>query len=340
MQQGVTRPWIAGAVALVSASAVAAAPVVNPVAAPLAIPSAAEILLAAQDITLDLVRHGESVDNAEDVLGTIPPGAALTALGQQQATDVAPGIQAAFPDGIEGIYASEFLRAQDTAQPLADLLNMDITTLPGLNELHGGFLEGQSLDVFAQIGYIFAPVMWIMGQYWMPQLGSTIDVNGVVFNDRVSDAIEAIYSNTISDPDSPMTSVAFAHAGTIAIWTLMNVKNPDLWLVINEGIKTLSPLANAAQVVIEGNPTDGWTLVSWDGHEVSATPDLLTGLFVDWRDLTTAPQIATWHILEAIQGGDQAEIAAALETGFDQVVAAISAFPQAVIDTFTDAFGA
>lgn len=329
MRQLATRTLTTATIALVGAGAVAATPVTMSPAGAVAV----DILLAAQDITIDLVRHGESVDNAEDVLGTTPPGAALTALGQQQAADVAPLINTAFPDGIAGLYASEFLRAQDTAQPLADLLNMDVTILAGLNEIDAGWLEGQDLDLLTQVGYIIAPLMWIMGQYWVPQLGSTIDANGVMFNDRVSDAIEAMYSNTVSDPDNPMNAAGFAHAGTIAIWTLMNVKNPDFGLVLNEALKTLSPLDNAAQVVIEGNPTDGWTLVSWDGHEVSATPDLLTGLFVDWRDLNTAPQIAAWHILEAFQGGDQAEISAALETGFDQVVTAFTAFPQSVLDT-------
>jgi broad specificity phosphatase PhoE len=333
MQRLATRPWITATIALVAAGAVAATPVAGPLPEAIAV----DILLAAQDITLDLVRHGESVDNAEGILGTMPPGAELTELGQQQAADVAPAIHDAFPDGIAGLYASEMIRAQDTAQPLADLLSADVTILAGLNELDAGWLEGQPLNILTEVGYIFAPLMWIMGQYWVPQLGSSIDPNGVVFNERVGEAIEAIYGNTVADPDNPTTGVAFAHAGTIAVWTLMNVKNPDFGLVLNEALKTLSPLDNTAQVVIDGNPTDGWTLVSWDGHEVSATPDLLTGLFVDWRDLATAPQIAAWHILEAFQGGDQADITAALQTGFDQVVAAVTAFPQAVIDTLTGA---
>jgi broad specificity phosphatase PhoE len=329
----VTRTWTTAAVALVGAGAVAAAPVTMPLPGT----TTAELLLAAQDITLDLIRHGQSADNAEGVLGTTPAGAELTAVGQQEAGDVAPEIRAAFPDGIDGIYASELIRAHDTAQPLADLLNMDITTLAGLNELNAGWLEGQPLDMFTQIGYVAAPLMWIMGQYWVPQLGSEVDINGAVFNDRVGDAIQAIYGNTVADPDNAMTSAVFSHAGTIAIWTLMNVKNPDFGLVINEVINAGYPVVNTGQVVIEGNPTDGWTLVSWDGHEVSATPDLLTGLFVDWRDLTTAPQMAAWHILEAFQGEDSADVATALQAGFDQVVAAVSAFPQAVIDTLTGA---
>ncbi|MFL0179443.1 histidine phosphatase family protein [Mycobacterium sp. SMC-15] len=335
MQSPAIRPWTTAAIALLGAGAVASGPVVMPQAGAVAV----DILLAAQDITLDLVRHGQSVDNAEDILGTLPPGAPLTELGQQQAEDVAPLIDAAYPGGLAGIYASEFIRAQDTAQPLADLLGMDVMVLAGLNEINAGWFEGHDLNILTEIAYALPTFMWALGQYWVPMLGSTIDPNGVAFNDRVTEAIDAIYNNTVADPANPLNDAVFAHAGTISIWTLMNVKNPDFGLVLSELLDTHSPLANTGQVVIEGNPTDGWTLVSWGGHEVSQTPDLFTGLFVDWRELNVAPQIATWHILEALQGGDQAEIAAAVQTGFDQVLGAITAFPQAVFETITGALG-
>ncbi|HTM85469.1 MAG TPA: histidine phosphatase family protein, partial [Mycobacterium sp.] len=77
MQRIATRPWTTAAVALLGAGAVAAAPVVAPLPGAVAM----DVRFAAQDVTLDLVRHGESVDNAEGVLGTTPPGAELTALG-------------------------------------------------------------------------------------------------------------------------------------------------------------------------------------------------------------------------------------------------------------------
>jgi hypothetical protein len=49
--------------------------------------------------------------------------------------------------------------------------------------------------------------------------------------------------------------------------------------------------------------------------------------------------MAGWHIWEAIGGGDPADITAALQTGFNDVLAAFAAFPQAVIDTITGAMG-
>ena len=341
MQSLVIRSLTAAAVALLGAGAVAASPVVVPQAGAVAV----DILLAAQDITLDLVRHGQSVDNAEGILGTLPPGAPLTELGEQQAAYLADPTNPqhlAAPDFYSGIYASEFLRAQETAHGWLDgtaLPGTPVDILSGLNEINAGWFEGHDLNLLAEIAYALPTFMWALGLYWVPMLGSEIDPNGVAFNDRVTEAIATIYSNTVSDadPENSFNDVAFAHAGTISIWTLMNVKNPDFGLVLSELLDTHSPLANTGQVVIEGNPTDGWTLVSWGGHAVSETPDLLTGLFVDWRDLNTAPQIAAWHILEAFEGGNQAEIAAALQTGFDQVLGALIAFPQDVIDTLTGA---
>lgn len=335
MQRLATRPWVAAGVAGVVV-ALLGAPVPTSTA-PLPGDYSPSFLLTAEDITLDLVRHGQSTDNAEGILGTVPPGAELTDAGQQQAADVAPAIAGEYPNGIDGIFASELVRAQETAQPLADLLGMNTQILAGLNELNAGWLEGQPLNAFTELGYVFAPVMWIMGQYWVPQLGSDVDPNGVAFDDRVTDAIQTIYNGSVSDPHATDTDVVFSHAGTIAVWALMNVKNPDFSVVLDDLFATGQPLDNTGQVVLQGNPIDGWTLVSWDGQDVAATPDLLTGLFVDWRDLITAPQTAGYHILEALQGGDSADIANALQVGFEQVIAAINAFPQAVVDTITGA---
>ncbi|MGH3561753.1 MAG: histidine phosphatase family protein [Mycobacterium sp.] len=298
-----------------------------------------QLTSGAEEITLDLVRHGQSTDNVDGILGTLPPGAPLTEEGEQQAQAVAPVIAAKFPDEIAGIYSSTLLRAQETAAPLATLLGLPVTDLSGLNEVNAGILEGAQLNTFTEIAYVLPQLMWILGDYFVGEPGSTIDPNGMAFEDRFSDAVQTIYDNTGSESGGKLTDVAFSHAGAITAWALMNVKNPDFSVVLKELIDTHDPLSNTGQVVLQGDPTDGWTLVSWDGTDVPQTPDLLTGLFVDWRDLITAPQMAAWNIWEAIQGGDPTTITSALQTGFDQVVAALEQFPQAVIDTITGALG-
>lgn len=342
----IARTWTTAAVALVGAGAIAA----TPVATPLATIGLPDIQLTAVDMVLDLVRHGQSTDNAEGIVGTAAPGAPLTALGDQQSITVGEQLYNHGDNDIDGVYASDFLRAQQTAWPLAQLLqgNSDYDAipggptplldpsqiLPGLGEINAGFFNGTS-EIVGGLPYLVPILAWsLLGQLWVPMLGSSIDPNGVVFADRFNDAIQTMYDAGGATSGADPHNVAFSHGASMLAWTLMTVKNPDLEVILSDPM-----LPNTGQVVVEGNPTDGWTLVSWDGHEVSATPDLFTGLFVDWRDLTAAPQIAAWHILEAFQGGDSADISAALQTGFDQVVTAFTTFPEAVFDTLTGALG-
>jgi broad specificity phosphatase PhoE len=340
-----TRPWITAGVALIGAGLLAVTPVA-PVGGPLsAVAAMPGIQLTAADMVLDLVRHGQSVDNVEGVIGTLPPGAALTDEGATQAAYLADPdnpLRLADPSFYDGVYASEFLRTQQTATDwltAAGASETSPTVLAGLNELNAGLLEGSSQSNQAMaLLYLAAPLAWMFGQYWVPQLGSTIDTNGMAFQDRFSDAVETIYNNGGPvDADGNLNSVAFSHAAAISTWVMMNVKNPDFEIYFKSLMQGLLP--NTGQVVIEGNPTDGWTLVSWNGTEVAENPGLLTGLFVDFRDLMVAPQMASWHIMEALQGGDPADITAALQTGFNDVLAAFAAFPQAVIDTITGSVG-
>lgn len=333
-----TRPWITAGVALVGAGLVAAP--VAPITGPLPVLAAPNIQLAAADMVLDLVRHGQSEDNVQGIIGTVPPGAPLTETGATQAAylaDPANPQHLADPSSYDGVYASEFLRTQQTATDwltAAGASDTSPTVLGGLNELNAGILEGtsQSSQLTALL-YLVAPLAWMFGQYWVPQLGSTIDPNGMAFDDRFSGAVDQIYNNGAFGGDGH--DVAFSHAAAITTWVMMNVKNPDFELYFQSLLQGLLP--NTGQVVIEGNPTDGWTLVSWNGTEVAENPGLLTGLFVDFRDVIVAPQLAGWHIMEALQGGDPADITAALQTGFNDVLSAFAAFPQAVIDTITGA---
>jgi broad specificity phosphatase PhoE len=333
MKRHTASPWATTGIALVGAGLVAGTPVTAP---PPAGALAFDIQLTAEDITLDWVRHGQSTDDLNNILGTLPPGAHLTELGEQQAQDIAAAIQQEYPDGIAGIYASELVRTQETMAPLAAALGLDVQVLSDLNEIPAGIFEEQPRSLISEASFFFPMAMWILGNLFVSEPGT--NYNGVVFEDQVNGAMQTMYDNTIAG-DGPTTAVASSSGGDIAIWILMNVKNPDIWPILQTVLENGGPPPNAGQAILEGNPTDGWTLVSWDGIPVNPTPDLFTGLFVDYRDLITAPQIALWHIWEAIQGGDQADITAALQTGFNQVVAAFEAFPQAVIDTITGAFG-
>jgi hypothetical protein len=353
------RPYVSASAALVGASVI----VVAPVTVPLPDVHAPDVALTAgqEDITLDLVRHGDNLSHG-DTTGTSavaagpgdlspdvgqgsepiaggPPGAPLSALGHEQAEAVAQDILSKYDHDIAGVYASgEEPRMYETAQPLADALGMDVQHLSGLNEIDGGIYAGHTLDSPAGILYLLTLAAWAFGFEYV-QLPGSPDVNGVVFDDIFSNSVQHIYDNTVSD-GGPSTDVAVSGEAAITTWALMNANNPDfstfLPIFLNELEGKATFLPNVGQVVLHGHPGD-WTLDSFNGVDVPQQPDLLTSLFVDVRDLITAPQIAAYHIYEAFLGGDPTTIENAVQTGLTDVGTTIAQFPQSVFDDITGA---
>ena len=291
---------------------------------------------AEESIVIDFVRHGQSIANAGGTIDTVPPGTELTETGQQQAQTIADIL--AQEGHYAGIYASEEVRAVETATPLADLLNnVPVQVLPGLNEIGAGIYEGQSVDSLEGILYLLTPIAWTLGAEFVPIPGST-DPNGIAFDERFGDAVQAIYDSTTGTGGSTPTDVAFSSEGAMATWTMMNVNNPDFALLITELLKTGQFIPNTDQVVIEGDPTDGWTLVSFDGQPVPPA-SLPTELFVDVRNLIEAPQFAAYDIYESLLTGDSTTITSAIDGGLSQVLAATEQFPAAVIGDVVNALG-
>jgi hypothetical protein len=295
-----------------------------------------------ESIVIDFVRHGESIDNHAGIIDTTPPGTALDAAGEGQASDVATAIQNEYGTNIAGVFDSEELRTQETAQPLLDALStaaghtLTATTLGGLNEIPAGAFEGDPTTSLDGILYLLAPLSWAMGDVLVPDIGDP-SVNGVTFDESFGGAVQSIYDGSASATGTP-TDVAFSSEGAIAVWTLMNVNNPDFSVLLQEVEQTEGFLPNTGQVVIEGSPGD-WTLVSYNGVDVPQDPGLGTDLFVDFRNLIEAPQFAGYDIYEALLTGNSATIDAALQTGLTQVDTALSQFPVEVFDQLVAAFG-
>lgn len=267
---------------------------------------------AATNITITFVRHGESQGNASGLIDTKIPGPDLTATGQTQAQTVA-GVLA--NDGLahDAIFASDMVRTQQTAAPYATATGMPVTVLSGLHEVQAGIFEGQSQDSgFARILYALIPLSWATGNLLMPMPGSP-DANGAVFQDRFNGAVDDIYASGAQNP------VAFAHGMSIMAWTLMNVENPDLTLMLKH------PLGNTDIVKVTGNPEDGWTLENWGGVAVTQNPALPTKLFVNVRDAVKVPQMALYNVAKALGTGNIANIANAIRDGvFDTAKAAVN----------------
>jgi Histidine phosphatase superfamily (branch 1) len=292
------------------------------------------IAWADDSIILDFVRHAQSVDNAAGIIDTQPPGTGLTQTGIGQATEIAHTIQNEYGNSIAGIFDSEEVRTQETAAQLVDALNSSNLTaqmLPGLNEIPAGAFEGDSTSSLEGILYLLGPLSWVFGDVLMPDVGDP-SVNGVTFDEGFGNAVQTIYDGTVgSDVTGTPADIAYSSEGSIAVWTLMNVNNPDFSALLQEVLTTGGFLSNAGQVVVEGSPGD-WTLVSYDGTAVPQDPGLGTELFVDSRNLIEAPQFAGYDIYEALLTGNSATIDSAIQAGISQVDTALTQFPVAVFD--------
>jgi broad specificity phosphatase PhoE len=200
----------------------------------------------ARSITLTFIRHGESEANAAGILNTDVPGPSLSPTGKDQAEQVAHDFARS---GYDAIYASTMVRTQQTAAPLAGELGKQTEVLQGIQEIDAGWYNNQPMSTgFAP--YMAAMKDWLNGdrQDAVPGAG-----NGKEFNDRFTAAVRKIYDSGHTKP------LVFSHSLAIEVWTLMNTINGK------DSLLTSHPLPNVGRVVITGNPTDGWTLVDWDG---------------------------------------------------------------------------
>ena len=195
-------------------------------------------------ITLTLIRHAQSAGNASGLIDTSVPGPELTPEGWCQATLAAGPLSA---NHYDGVYASTMVRTQETATPTAQGLGKPVDVLPGLREIEAGQYEGQP-EANART-YMAAPMRWLQGDRSARIPGS---IDGNEFEERFDDAVQHIYNTGELNP------VAFSHGGSIMLWVLMNVHNPDRSLL------TSKQLPNMGRVVVTGNPSGGWTLTEWD----------------------------------------------------------------------------
>ena len=200
----------------------------------------------ARSITLTFIRNAQSQANADGIIDTDVPGPSLTDEGKGQAQQLAHQVAR---NDFDSIYASTMAEAQQTAAPLASELGKQVEVLHGLQSINAGWYNGKP-ESMANSTYMLAPADWLNGDVKDSIPGS---ITGADFNTQFTAAIRKIYDSGHHKP------VVFSQGTAIMVWTLMNVKNPKSSLL------TSHPLPNIGRVVITGNPTDGWTLVDWDG---------------------------------------------------------------------------
>lgn len=111
---------------------------------------------------LYFIRHGESIANLLGVFSNRPPSYPLTETGIAQAQALAARLRGLH---IAGIWASPLLRAQQTAEILAEALGHAYQTSKALREYDCGILEGRT-DEAAWRLYHEVSDAWMLRQEW------------------------------------------------------------------------------------------------------------------------------------------------------------------------------
>ncbi|RSN20977.1 histidine phosphatase family protein [Streptomyces sp. WAC 05977] len=202
-----------------------------------------------------LVRHGQTEGNVRGALDTALPGPPLTELGREQAQSLVTRLDG---EPIVAVYASQAVRAQQTAAPLAAERGLDVQVLDGVHEVAAGDLEGKT-DKDSITTYMSVVRRWTLGELDPPIPGGE---TGAQVRARMLDAVARLRAkHEQADPDG--TVVLVSHGGAIRLggeWLAGNVTAE----VANQGL-----IPNTGIVELVAAPA-GWTCLTWADAPVEA----------------------------------------------------------------------
>ena len=138
---------------------------------------------------LTLVRHGQTAANAQNLLqGHV--NHPLDDIGRAQVSLLGAAVQKIAP--VSGVISSPLLRAQQTAQAIAEGLtqSIDTETDPRWIELNYGDFDGQPVSSVSPEQW----ATWRTDEHFRPPRGETLAELSV----RVHDAIEALLADSVS----------------------------------------------------------------------------------------------------------------------------------------------
>jgi broad specificity phosphatase PhoE len=197
-------------------------------------------------LRLVLVRHGQTTANAEGILDTRPPGQPLTEEGHRQAGELAQRLAG---EPAVAVYASQALRAQQTARPVAirhGLAAPEI--LAGVHEVFIGDLEGRRTPEAHRVLHELYHA-WHSGDLEAARPGGE---SGKQVLDRYLADVAAIRS-----AHRHGTAVLVSHGAAIRLAVVALAAN------IDGAFAEPRYLANAATVLLEADEA-GWRCLRWD----------------------------------------------------------------------------
>lgn len=198
---------------------------------------------------LILIRHGQTPANVDGVIQSEAPGPGLTALGTEQAAAVPAALAA---EAIDSISVSKLIRTHLTAAPLAAASGIEPVQRPGLHEIEAGDTEGRT-DKESMHAYLRPMRAWADGQLDAAIPGA---FDGHHFYARFDADVAAIAAT------GSQVAAIVSHGAAIRAWVGGRARNIDPHFTVDHD------LHNTGIAIMEGDPDDGWTLISWQDEPV------------------------------------------------------------------------
>lgn len=197
---------------------------------------------------LILVRHGQSFGNVERRLDTLPPGAALTPLGREQARAFARGGHSR-----PAIVAhSVAVRAAQTAQVIAGELEVPAQELAGIHEVQVGDLENRSDDdAVAEFNAVYK--RWHLGELDVALPGGET-ANDVL--ERYVPVLTDLRMRYLDDDRWDGDIVVVSHGAAIRLASAVLAG-------VYGGFVLENPLDNAESVALSPITDGRWSCVRW-----------------------------------------------------------------------------
>ena len=196
-----------------------------------------------------LIRHGQTEGNVRGALDTALPGPPLTELGRRQAESLAARLAG---EPIVAVYASQAIRAQQTAAPLARRFSLDVQVLDGVHEVAAGDLENKN-DHHSVHVYLETVRKWTLGELEPAVPGGE---NGVSVRKRLLEAVAGLRAkHEQADPDGAVALVS--HGGAIRLggeWLAPNV---------HADVANAALIPNTGLVELESRPDGTWHCLTW-----------------------------------------------------------------------------
>jgi broad specificity phosphatase PhoE len=193
-------------------------------------------------VTVLAVRHAEA-DYDGTTLPGVPDGGTISQHGREQVMALATRLRAR---RVAAVISSPYSRARDTAELIAEALDVPLEVADDLRELDAGEVTALPHSKgIAQVDEVFD--RWLHGDLAASCPGGE---TGAQLVTRVRDALEAL-----ADRFRGEAVVVVSHGGAMTL---------ALPLICGQSSRELAarPLANTAVVELEGD-ADGWRLLHW-----------------------------------------------------------------------------